>query len=193
MGYMVNLNVKNRLCVIVGGGRGAYIKAKRLVNSGARVRIIAGDTSGETDRLDAETVIKPYDRADVEGAFLVFPLTDNEILNRQIAEDASREGALVCCGDEGDFEVAASENGVNICAAVTAGYPKLSAMLVKNIMKYDELCGILGEYRRRVIDNVKDSSEKDRLLSVAVTEEMLSLGLENPEEFKKLLKRLYQN
>ncbi|MGN0163539.1 MAG: bifunctional precorrin-2 dehydrogenase/sirohydrochlorin ferrochelatase [Candidatus Ornithomonoglobus sp.] len=189
MSYMVNLNVNNRLCVIIGGGRGAYIKAKRLVNAGARVRIIAEISDWRTEGLGAETVIKSYDKSDLEGAFAVFALTGDEALNRRIAEDARAADALVCYGGEGDFEVAASESGRNICAAVTTGYPKLSAMLIRDIMKYDELCGILCEYRGRVIAEVKDSAEKDRLLSVAVTEEMLRLGLENPQAFKEKLKR----
>ncbi|MGN0182816.1 MAG: bifunctional precorrin-2 dehydrogenase/sirohydrochlorin ferrochelatase [Candidatus Ornithomonoglobus sp.] len=191
MDYMVKLNVKNRLCVIVGGGRGAYIKAKRLVNAGARVRIIADNADCRTDGLDAETVIKSYDKADLEGAFAVFALTDDETLNRCIAKDARAAGALVCYGDEGDFEVAASESGKHMSAAVTTGYPKLSAMLIRDIMKYDELCGVLCEYRGRVIAEVKDSAEKDRLLLWAVSEEMLKLGLENPQGFEEKLKAAF--
>ncbi|MGN1115498.1 MAG: bifunctional precorrin-2 dehydrogenase/sirohydrochlorin ferrochelatase [Candidatus Ornithomonoglobus sp.] len=189
MGYMVDLNVKNRLCVIVGGGRGAYIKAKRLVNAGAHVRIIAENTDCKTDGLGAETVIKSYDKDDLNGAFAVFALTDDEELNRRIAEEARNSGALVCCGAEGDFEVAAAESGEHMRAAVTTGYPKLSAALIRDIMKYDELCGILCKYRGRVIAEVKDSAEKDRLLSWAVSEEMLSLGLEAPREFEEKLMR----
>ncbi|MGM9936909.1 MAG: bifunctional precorrin-2 dehydrogenase/sirohydrochlorin ferrochelatase [Candidatus Ornithomonoglobus sp.] len=188
MDYMVKLNVKNRLFVIIGGGRGAYIKAKRLVNAGARVRIIAEDADCRTDGIDAETVIKSYDKADLCGAFAVFALTDDEALNRRIAKDAGAAGALVCYGDEGDFEVAASENGGHMSAAVITGYPKLSAKLIKDVMQYDELCGILCEYRGRVIAEVKDRAEKDRLLALAVTEEMLKLGLENPQAFEEKLK-----
>ncbi len=191
MGYMVNLNVKNRLCVIIGGGRAARIKAERLVSAGANVRIIAENTACESDKPDAETVIRSYDKSDLKDAFAVFALTDSEELNRRIAEEARAAGALVCYKGEGDFEVAASDSGEHITAAVTTGYPKLSAILIRDIMKYDELCGILCEYRSRVISQIKDSVQKDRLLSMAAAEDMLRLGLEDPQAFKKRLRRLF--
>ena len=45
--YPVNLNIKGRLCVVIGGGRVAERKVKNLLFCGARV----GDQSRMTDRL----------------------------------------------------------------------------------------------------------------------------------------------
>ena len=45
MGYPVVLNLTGRRCIIVGGGRVAERKAKRLIESGAAVTVIAPEAT----------------------------------------------------------------------------------------------------------------------------------------------------
>lgn len=179
--YAVKLNVKNRLCVVVGGGRAAYIKARRLIGEGAKTRIIAERFSRGVETLPAERLQRPFAEGDLDGAFLVFALTDSAEVNRYVAAAARKRGVII---GGSDFDVLASKSGEHITAAVGTGFPLLSAKLVGRLLEYDGLCGVLAEYRERV---KAEGGETERPLKAAVTDEMLALWFSDKDEYKKRL------
>lgn len=121
----VNLRLAGRLCVVVGGGEIGMRKVERLLQSGARVRLIEPESEVKiaSDRL--QLVRRPYGKTDLIGAFLVVAATGNRELNTGIAADARKLGALVSLVDDpaasdftlpavrqlGDLRLAVSTNG----------------------------------------------------------------------------------
>lgn len=73
--YPVFLDLRGRLCVVVGGDRAALWKVEGLLASGARVRLIAAEPIPELAELAArepsiEHRVREYRRGDLDGAFL---------------------------------------------------------------------------------------------------------------------------
>ena len=94
----INLNIQDRLCVLVGGGRVARRKCRKLVEHGARVRVVAPDFLGGEEawrEAGVELARRLYGRECLQGAFLAIAATDDPQINQQVAEDAAALGVLI--------------------------------------------------------------------------------------------------
>ncbi|OQY07114.1 MAG: siroheme synthase [Desulfobacteraceae bacterium 4572_123] len=101
--YPVNLDIKNRHCLVVGGGRVGLRKVKTLIECGASVTVISPEVEDELQLLSKNTAItikqRPYRSTDLDNMFLVIGATDNEDLNRRISEDAEKVNMLCNIAD----------------------------------------------------------------------------------------------
>lgn len=181
------LDLSDRLCVIVGGGRGAEVKARTLSRSGARVRVVAEEVSEAILELNTELVKRKYKPGDAKDAFIVFSLTGDREMDELVKSEARDNGALV--GGE-DITFPACAEGENIKAFVSTGYPKLSAKMMSDILKYDEVCGALRGFRKKVNSCDAAREKRDRLLMAAVTDEALCTAMDEPERYMKYLSLL---
>ncbi|MBI2267288.1 MAG: NAD(P)-dependent oxidoreductase, partial [Armatimonadetes bacterium] len=88
MSLPVNLKIGGRLCVIIGGGHVARRKCLKLLEYGARVRVVASHFN-EWDSIPKEAALdliqRPFEEGDLAGAFLVIAATDDPDLNDRIA------------------------------------------------------------------------------------------------------------
>jgi len=90
--FPVFLDLKQRQCLLVGGGDIATRKGRLLARAGARLRIVAPEISEELQALaeqgGGELHRRQYQTADLEGVVLVCAATDDEQLNRRISREA---------------------------------------------------------------------------------------------------------
>jgi precorrin-2 dehydrogenase/sirohydrochlorin ferrochelatase len=102
--YPVCLDVKDRHCMVVGGGRVGTRKVKSLVDCGARVTVISPETTDTLDQLAARGAItlkrRTYRSSDMDDVFLVIGATDNEALNHRIHQDAEQRQRLCNIADQ---------------------------------------------------------------------------------------------
>lgn len=101
--YPVHLDIKNRNCLIVGGGAVGTRKVNTLLECGAHVTVVSPDPTSQLTRLASEGSItlkrRAYRSDDLSGMFLVIGATDVETLNRQISKDAERAHILCNIAD----------------------------------------------------------------------------------------------
>ncbi len=104
--YPVYLDIRNRTCLVVGGGAVGTRKARTLLRAGARVKVVSPEVTADLEALANEDHIRlhrrPYTAEDLEDVFLVFGTTDDRELNRAISEDAGRCGILCNIADQPD-------------------------------------------------------------------------------------------
>ena len=97
--YPVNLKIKDRPCLVIGGGKVGTRKVKGLMNCGARVVVVSPEVSLAIQRLAEQGRIewrkKNYDPSDLDGFFLVIGSTSNQDVNWQISRDAE-ERRMIC-------------------------------------------------------------------------------------------------
>src|SRR5947199_8208193 len=78
-GFQINLDVKDRPCIVVGGGDEATEKTTRLLDAGARVTVISPNLSDELKVLAASAKIlhrgRRFKRSDVVGGVCVVMYT----------------------------------------------------------------------------------------------------------------------
>jgi len=104
--YPVNLDIRGRDCLIVGGGGVATRKVRTLLACGARVTVVSPQLSESLRDLAQQGAVtlyqRPYRSEDLNGMFLVIGATDNTALNHEIHRDAEARNMLCNIADQPD-------------------------------------------------------------------------------------------
>ncbi len=91
--FPVFLDIRNKLCVVVGGGEVAVRKADLLLKSGGRVMMVApelGASAGRmVDRGEVLHVAARFTAENLRGAMLVIAATDDVAVNQEVFRAAS--------------------------------------------------------------------------------------------------------
>ncbi len=136
--YPIFLNLRERRCVVVGGGPVAERKARGLVAAGAKVRLISPEVTVPLARLAARKKLtlrrRRYRKGDLKGSFLVFAATDDRKVQQAVAREAREVRALLNSADDpkgSDFLVPARLSRGRLQAAISTGgsSPALAKLL----------------------------------------------------------------
>jgi len=102
--YPVSLEVKDRRCLVVGGGGVALRKIQGLVEAGARVTVVAPEVvepvSTMADRGEIALERRSYDGDAVGGWSLVFAATNDRGVNERVFRDADEAGIWANVADD---------------------------------------------------------------------------------------------
>lgn len=91
--YPVNLVVRDKPCLVVGGGNVAIRKVGGLVRSGAAVTVVAPEVRPEIHDMHTVRVFeRPYQRGEVASYRLAITCTDSAEVNAQVFRDAEAAG-----------------------------------------------------------------------------------------------------
>lgn len=161
--FPVNLDLRGRLVVIVGGGTVALRKACQLYQAGARIRIIAPGMDPEMERMVADGMLagelRSYLKGDLDGAALVVAATDEPNVNIQVADDAKKLGIPVNVADPPEtgsctFPAIAVAGDIVVTVSTGGSCPAFSRWLAK------KLGGELGSEYPLVLELVAAVREK---------------------------------
>ncbi len=123
--YPVMLKLFDRLVVVIGAGRVGQRKINRLLQVGARVRVVDPCLKDKPYPAAAvESFGRGFVPADLCGALLVFACTDSSVVNQQVVDEAARQQILCCRADQafdGDFSLPAVLNRGRLTVAVSTG------------------------------------------------------------------------
>jgi precorrin-2 dehydrogenase/sirohydrochlorin ferrochelatase len=200
--YPLFLDISRRRCVVVGGGKVAERKIKRLLACGARVEVVGKILTPALAALKENGQIvhheTDYEEALIRGAFLVIGATDNNEVNGRISGDARALEILVNIVDEParcDFILpSVVERGALSIAVSTGG--KSPALAKKLRMELDALYGpeyailldIMGKLREQMIAGGRSSAENRGRFEAVVTSEILDyIRAERWKEVKALI------
>src|SRR3990172_5423279 len=156
--YPINLDLKGKKCLVVGGGRVAERRVISLLECEADVIVISPRVTPKLERLSVNKKItykaRSYKSSDLRGAYLIIASTDIQKLNRHIGERARKLGALVNIVSEpklSDFIVPSVLRRGNLLLAIsTSGTsPALSKRLRSNLetilgKEYEIFTNIMG-------------------------------------------------
>ncbi|MFV9505799.1 MAG: precorrin-4 C(11)-methyltransferase [Oscillochloridaceae bacterium umkhey_bin13] len=142
---IVLTNLTGRLAVVVGGGAVGERKARGLLATGLRIRLISPTATPQLQAWAAEQrltwVQRGYHPDDLAGAVLVFAATNQRALNAQIARTAITRGLLCNVADDpsaGNVHLPALYRGTDVTVAVsTSGVaPARAAALRDRIARW---------------------------------------------------------
>ena len=162
--YPVFLDLKGRKCVVVGGGSVAERKVTTLLEYQASVTVISPELSPRLQQLaerhEIQIIQRRYRGSDLKDAFLVIAATDNETVNSAVAEQGTKQRALVNVVDvpkDSSFIVPSVLRRGDITIAIgTAGKsPALARKLRTNLEvvippEYDSVATIVAEVRQEL-------------------------------------------
>lgn len=138
----IALNIKDRPVTIIGGGSVALRKFKTLINEGAKVKVVAKDFIDGFMDQGAELIKDVYKKEYIEGAFLLFIVSDDEELNAQIEMDAKALGVLYNRCDKSSSSDFISINmkkigGIDVSISTSGRLPDLNKTIMDDLKKYD--------------------------------------------------------
>lgn len=173
--YPVFLNLKNKGCVVVGGGKVAERKVLSLLKSGAEVTVISPEL---TKRLKKESlsgrikhIPRRYKKGDLKNAFLVIAATDSNEINEKVSEDAPHLINVVDVPSLCNFIVPSMvKRGPLTIAISTSGVsPSMAKTIRKELEKlygpeFARYLNSLKKIRIKAMAEIKDKKERERFL-----------------------------
>ena len=187
--YPVFLNLKGRLCVVIGGGDVAERKVRGLLRAGARVKVVSPELTEGLEELRNRGLIKHVKRAyqedDIRDAFLVIAATSEMDVNRAVFKDARNVPVNVVdvpelCSfivpsivNRGDLTLAVSTSGVSPALARSIR-EELEAFFPEETGEFLEF---LKDIRSRIKQTVPDSTTREAVLKEIGSRRVLKLLL----------------
>lgn len=176
------LSLKDRRCLVIGGGTVAERKARRLLEHGACVEVVAQRLNvwwrEQASRGKVHWIATGYEPHQLEGAALVFAATSDRALNRRVAEDARNRGIWCNMASDprwGSCLVPASfRRGPLTVAVSTAGLSPAVARLVRERLErefgpeWEVYLHFLGRLRRAVQARSADSERNQEWFRAVV-------------------------
>jgi uroporphyrin-III C-methyltransferase/precorrin-2 dehydrogenase/sirohydrochlorin ferrochelatase len=184
MFYPIYLDLRERPCLVVGGGPIATGKVRGLVDAGARVTVVAPAAGDDIVRWQEAGVVAWHRRAfvpdDLDGQFLVYAATDDGEVNAGIYRLADRANCVANAVDDLDhcnfIAPAVARQGVLQVAISTAGTSPALAKQIRDRVQHDvltpetaALADFLGRWRPEVKRHV-DTYERRQALWEGVLE-----------------------
>lgn len=175
MYYPVFLDIKDKLCVVVGGGQVALRKVKNLLECGAKVRVISPEICLEIENLSRNSSLdlirRMYRAGDLDGATVAFSATGDPETNHQISQDARKQSIPVNVVDDAaisDFIVPSyfSRGDIIVAVSTSGKSPALARKIRTELEKcigdeFNDLVVIVNEVRTKLIgDGVRIDGEK---------------------------------
>jgi siroheme synthase-like protein len=157
----VFLDLEGKRCVVVGGGKVADRKARKLLQARARVVVVSPEVEPGLASIAVETHRRPYRTGDLEGASLAFAATDRREVNAAVAAEAKERGVPVNVADEpgeGDFALPSVLRRGRLQVAVSTG--GASPTLARRVR--DELEGLFGPEWAGVVEELGRAREEGR-------------------------------
>ena len=185
------LKLDSRQCLVVGAGKIGEPKIEGLLETGARIRVVAIEATPQVHewaRLGRiELSLRPYAGTDLEGVFLAVVATSSRSLNERIYRDAEQRGVLCNVVDVPDlcdfFYPAVVRRGDLQIAVSTAGQsPSLAQKLRLQLEKqfgrgYASWVAELGETRKLILASDLDRERKLDLLHSLASREAVEAAL----------------
>lgn len=170
--YPIFMDLKNKLCVVVGAGEVAGRKITALLKAGASVRVIgrrATDWIKQSALADQlEWIDRDFKPTDVNDAILVIAATDDLEINTRVYSEAEKQGILVNVVDQPDlcsFLVPSVVARGRLQVAISTGgsSPALARHLRERFEveigpEYADYLEVVRLFRRRVQDKITDAA-----------------------------------
>lgn len=162
--YPVSLDLRGRLCVIIGGGKIAERKITGMLDQGCKITLISRTATKAIKQWASENRLtwkqQSYKSGDLKGAFLVVAATNSCKTNQAIKEEADNEKTLINVVDEPmlcNFIAPAIIRKGNVTLAISTGgeSPALARKIRESlesseILNYSDLTTILSTARQEV-------------------------------------------
>jgi precorrin-2 dehydrogenase/sirohydrochlorin ferrochelatase len=200
--YPVFWDIKDKKCVVVGGGEVAARKAERLLDCGAKVFVISPELSPELAALKEKKLIchiaAVYTGDLIDGAALIIGATDDDKTNAQISLDARSKGIPVNIVDDPqkcDFILPSLVQRGDL--AITIGTGGKSPALARHLREeleakygeeYEIFLNILGNLRVKMVK--KEGLGKDWFESLLAAGILDAIKEKNVKRVKKIVQKI---
>ena len=165
MDYLpIFLNIHDRPCLVVGGGKVAARKITLLARAGAHTTIVSPEICAQVKELikqdNVSCLERPFREEDMDGVVLVIAATDDEVVNRSVSALAHQRRIpvnVVNAPDQGNFIMPSIIDRSPVQVAISTGgaSPVLARLLRARLESfipaaYGRLAHLVNDYRSSV-------------------------------------------
>jgi precorrin-2 dehydrogenase/sirohydrochlorin ferrochelatase len=198
-GYLIELELRGKLALVVGLGSVGRRKARGLVEAEARVLAVdPGPTDPAPDGVELRA--EPYRPGHLDGIALVFAAATAEV-NRRVVADARERALWVNAASEpgsGDFRVPATwrDGPVTLAVSTSGASPALAATLRDRAAsalgpRAAELAILLARLRPEILVRIPDPTARRRILAAIADPSWLDrLAVEGAEATREALREM---
>lgn len=194
--YPINLDIKNRNVLVVGGGGVGSRKVKTLLSCGARVTVVSREVSAQLQALAASGEIRleqrSYQSDDLDDMFLVIGATNDEKLNRQISRDAEQLNTLCNIADRPEvcnfiLPSIVHRDDLVITISTSGKSPALAKKLRKDLEKqfgeeYGKLLRLMGTIRKKLLRQAHEPEAHKPIFEQLINSDLIGMIQENKLE-----------
>lgn len=187
--YPAFLDLRGRLCVVVGGGRIAAQKVQALRRGGARIRLISPTLVQPLQRLAKSGAMehraRPFQTRDVQGAWLVISATNDHAVDEAVWRTATARRMFVNAVDRPElcsFIVPSilRRGAVTIAVSTGGSSPSLAKWIRRRLEtavgeEYGELAGLLRGLRANAKRRLPDYASRKRYFDQLIKPRMVQL------------------
>lgn len=194
--YPLFLDISDKPCLVVGGGRTAERKVRILLKFNGAVRVVSPAISPVLKKLvekgKISLIAREYTESDLDGIALVFAATNSETVNIRIRKDAAVRNILVNVVDNPvlcDFIVPSiiKKDPILIAISTSGTAPLLSRKLRKELAgqitkNYVRYARIIGNFRKFLISTIPNKTTRLAILKEIArmdVNEVTQMGLDN--------------
>jgi len=207
MYYPINVDIREKDCLVVGGGQIASRKAESLLNAGGKVRLVSPKVTDEIEQWASvgkiQLALRPFEPADLEGCFLVIGATNVPAVHDAIYQLCHEKNILVNIVDvpnrcnfifpavirRGNFMLAISTNGAS------PGFSKKirRELEVEFGEEYGTFLNWMSDARNSVIEKISVEADRKKVFESLIYSQVFDLLKEGKkdearEEFDRILK-----
>lgn len=181
--FPVFLNLRDKLCIVIGGGKVAERKVNNLLKAGAKVKVISPEITLHLKKLAEEGKIewerRSYEKGDLNLAWLVITATNNSDVQKEVYEEAEEKRifcnvvdvpelcsfivpSVIRCGD---LNIAISTSGASPAVA-----RRLRETLEEFIGKeYEIYLELMKNLRKQILNlNISPEEKESKLQRLAL-------------------------
>jgi precorrin-2 dehydrogenase/sirohydrochlorin ferrochelatase len=202
--YPIQLNLKGKQALIIGGGKIAERKLTGLLETGAQITIVSPEiTENIRQYCQCGKVMwkqKSFTRDDLEKKFLVIAATNDSETNRAVKRLVSTNQLLLMVDDpeESDFILPSvlKRGRLTLTVSTSGASPILTKTIKQHLAhqygpEYQEYVEFLYQCRKWILKEVKDAQTKQQLLA-KITEPTFLNNENRKEAFNQLVHQLIE-
>lgn len=187
--YPAFLDLADKRCIIVGGGKVAERKCYSLLKTGAKVTVISPNLTRKLEGFKQDGLIKHikrrYKNGDMKSAFVAIAATGSEDINNRIAAEAARHNVLLNIVDNPSlcsFIVPSTVRKTGLTIAISTG--GVSPAMAKTIRKeleefygpdFSKYLRFLKDIRIKAKKNISDKRKRRKFLDEIASPDMIKL------------------
>ena len=187
--YPVFLDLKNKKCVVIGGGSVAERKAVTLLSCKADICVISPEITSRLRELAKKKrlryIKKRYEDKDIRDAFLVVAATNNREANKAVFAAAKKYKCLLNIVDKPDdsnFIVPSLISRGDLTIAVSTGgkSPALAKQIRKELQEiygkeYQIFIKAMGRVREKVLKSMPSEKARKQIFTKLAKSNIINL------------------
>lgn len=195
------IDIRNKECLVIGGGTVAYRKIAALLEFDAGITVIAPKVCQEVEALQdrIRLILREYRETDLKQVFMVIAATNDPLLNSTIAKACRERNILMNAVDELEncsflFPAYIKQGEITV-GVTTSGSSPLLAGYIKKILReaipdyFEELVHILGKYRKLMKERIRDAKKRSAAIRELTEHGIRNGGLLTEEDMEDILHR----